>query len=141
MYAKQQCGTDLRAGGGDYELVVTDIQKPVQPGRPRRRGRLPLPARLRPAAARRGHRAAALRRRGGGPDLGENYAATPRRSPTRRPTSSSPARPGWRRTPRRRPSCIALWERGLQEWQATATRSSRPSGGLRRDHARRRRPS
>ena len=26
MYAKEKCGLDLRAGGGDYELVVTDIQ-------------------------------------------------------------------------------------------------------------------
>src|SRR4051812_10815324 len=26
MYAKEQCNLDLRAGGGDFELVVTDIQ-------------------------------------------------------------------------------------------------------------------
>jgi ABC-type nitrate/sulfonate/bicarbonate transport system substrate-binding protein len=26
MYAKEMCGLDLKAGGGDYELVVTDIQ-------------------------------------------------------------------------------------------------------------------
>jgi ABC-type nitrate/sulfonate/bicarbonate transport system substrate-binding protein len=26
MYAKEKCGLDLRTGGGDYELVVTDIQ-------------------------------------------------------------------------------------------------------------------
>jgi ABC-type nitrate/sulfonate/bicarbonate transport system substrate-binding protein len=26
MYAKEMCDLDLRAGGGDYELVVTDIQ-------------------------------------------------------------------------------------------------------------------
>ena len=26
MYAKDKCGLDLRAGGGDFELVVTDIQ-------------------------------------------------------------------------------------------------------------------
>jgi ABC-type nitrate/sulfonate/bicarbonate transport system substrate-binding protein len=26
MYAKEQCDLDLRTGGGDYELVVTDIQ-------------------------------------------------------------------------------------------------------------------
>jgi ABC-type nitrate/sulfonate/bicarbonate transport system substrate-binding protein len=26
MYAKEKCGLDLKTGGGDYELVVTDIQ-------------------------------------------------------------------------------------------------------------------
>ena len=26
MYAKEMCGLDLKAGGGDFELVVTDIQ-------------------------------------------------------------------------------------------------------------------
>ncbi len=116
---KEHCGLDLRAGGGDFELVVTDIAEPGEPGRARRRRRLPAacptsPSPSCPAVELKPlyDSKSALPRSGRRTSL-----PTPRTPRTRRPTCSSPARPGWRRTPEEATFLIELWDRGIQEWQ------------------------
>ena len=128
MYAKEMCGLDLKAGGGDYELVVTDIQNLASlVARGDADACLCLPDFAIPElssgpAQRRCTTASPPRSTGR-----RTSAATPRTPRTRRPTSSWRVRPGSRRTRRRRPSSSRCGTAASRSGRSTATRSSRPT--------------
>jgi ABC-type nitrate/sulfonate/bicarbonate transport system substrate-binding protein len=116
MYAKEMCGLDLKAGGGDYELVVTDIQNLGDlVARGDADACLCLPdfslvqlvdGTVEPLYD--GKSAAQL--------WAENFASDPQDT-THPQTNVFVAREAWvEKNPEEAAFLLALWERGLQEW-------------------------
>jgi ABC-type nitrate/sulfonate/bicarbonate transport system substrate-binding protein len=118
MYAKEMCGLDLKAGGGDYELVVTDIQNLGDlVARGDADACLCLPDFALPQMVAgtvvplyEGKSAAQL--------WAENFGSNPE-DMTHPQTNVFVAREAWvEKNPDEAAFLLALWERGLQEWQA-----------------------
>jgi ABC-type nitrate/sulfonate/bicarbonate transport system substrate-binding protein len=117
MYAKEMCGLDLKAGGGDYELVVTDIQNLGDlVARGDADACLCLPDFALPQLVAGtveplydGKSAAQL--------WAENFGSNPE-DITHPQTNVFVAREAWvEKNPDEAAFLLALWERGLQEWQ------------------------
>jgi ABC-type nitrate/sulfonate/bicarbonate transport system substrate-binding protein len=116
MYAKEMCGLDLKAGGGDYELVVTDIQNLGDlVARGDADACLCLPDFALPQLVAgtvttlyEGKSAAQL--------WAENFGSNPE-DLTHPQTNVFVAREAWvEKNPEEAAFLLALWERGLQEW-------------------------
>jgi ABC-type nitrate/sulfonate/bicarbonate transport system substrate-binding protein len=116
MYAKEMCGLDLKAGGGDYELVVTDIQNLGDlVARGDADACLCLPDFALPQLVAgtveplyEGKSAAQL--------WAENFGSNPD-DLTHPQTNVFVAREAWvEKNPEEAAFLLALWERGLQEW-------------------------
>ena len=118
MYAKQQCGTDLRAGGGDYELVVTDIQNLGDlVARGDADACLCLPDFALPQLVA-GTVQPVYDGRSAAQIWAETYGSNPTEV-THPQTNVFVAREAWvEKNPEEAAFLLALWERGLQEWQA-----------------------
>jgi ABC-type nitrate/sulfonate/bicarbonate transport system substrate-binding protein len=117
MYAKEMCDLDLKAGGGDYELVVTDIQNLGDlVARGDADACLCLPDFALPqlvagtvAPLYDGKSAAQL--------WAENFGSNPE-DLTHPQTNVFVAREAWvEKNPDEAAFLLALWERGLQEWR------------------------
>jgi ABC-type nitrate/sulfonate/bicarbonate transport system substrate-binding protein len=117
MYAKEQCDLDLRAGGGDYELVVTDIQNLGDlVARGDADACLCLPDFALPQLVAGtvqplydGKSAAQI--------WAESYGSNPSEV-THPETNVFVAREAWvEKNPEEAAFLLALWERGLQEYQ------------------------
>jgi ABC-type nitrate/sulfonate/bicarbonate transport system substrate-binding protein len=117
MYAKEQCGLDLRAGGGDFELVVTDIQNLANlVARGDADACLCLPDFAIPELSTNqikplydGQSAAQF--------WAANYASNPE-DLTHPQTNVFVAREAWvEANPDEAQFLIELWDRGIQEWQ------------------------
>ena len=117
MYAKDKCGLDLRAGGGDYELVVTDIQNLASlVARGDADACLCLPDFAIPELSSNqikplydGQAAAQF--------WAENYSSDPAVL-THPQTNVFVAREAWvEKNPEEAAFLIELWDRGIQEWQ------------------------
>ncbi len=117
VYAQKFCGLDLRAGGGDFELVVTDVQNMAS-----------LVARgdadaclCLPDFAIPGLSSGKLRPLYDGKSVAEIYAERFSNNPesmTHPQTNVFVARKAWvERNPKEAQFLIALWDRGLQEWK------------------------
>lgn len=117
MYAKQECDLDLKAGGGDFELVVTDIQNMASlVARGDADACLCLPdfsipelsgETLRPLYD--GDSAAQLWAKNYGSDATDT---------THPQTNVFVAREAWvEKNPKEAAFLIELWDRGIQEWQ------------------------
>jgi ABC-type nitrate/sulfonate/bicarbonate transport system substrate-binding protein len=117
MYAKEMCDLDLKAGGGDYELVVTDIQNLGDlVARGDADACLCLPDFALPQLVAGtvtplydGKSAAQL--------WAENFGSNPE-DLTHPQTNVFVAREAWvEKNPDEAAFLLALWERGLQEWR------------------------
>jgi ABC-type nitrate/sulfonate/bicarbonate transport system substrate-binding protein len=118
MYAKDKCDLDLRAGGGDFELVVTDIQNLSSlVARGDADACLCLPDFAIPELSSNqikplydGQSAAQF--------WAANYSSNPE-DVTHPQTNVFVAREAWvERNPDEAQFLIELWDRGIQEWQA-----------------------
>jgi ABC-type nitrate/sulfonate/bicarbonate transport system substrate-binding protein len=117
MYAKEMCDLDLRTGGGDYELVVTDIQNLASlVARGDADACLCLPDFAIPELSTNqitplydGKAAAQM--------WAENYGSNPEDT-THPQTNVFVAREAWvEKNKEEAAFLIALWDRGIQEWQ------------------------
>jgi ABC-type nitrate/sulfonate/bicarbonate transport system substrate-binding protein len=118
MYAKQFCNLDLRAGGGDYELVVTDIQNLSSlVARGDADACLCLPDFAIPELS-----SAALRPLYDAKSATQVYAehfGSNKEAFSHPQTNVFVARKAWvERNPEEANFLIALWDRGIKEWEA-----------------------
>ena len=118
MYAKQMCGLDLRPDGGDFELVVTDIQNLASlVARGDADACLCLPDFAIPELS--GNQISPLYDAKSAAQMwAENYA-TNKDDVTHPQTNVFVARKAWvEKNPDEAAFLIKLWDRGIQEWQA-----------------------
>jgi len=118
MYAKKFCDLDLRAGGGDYEVVVTDVQNMSSlVARGDADACLCLPDFAIPDLA-----GGALRPLYDGKAAAQVYAehfGSNKQADTHPQTNVFVARKAWvERNPEEANFLIALWDRGIKEWEA-----------------------
>ena len=118
MYAKQFCDLDLRAGGGDYEVVVTDIQNMASlVARGDADACLCLPDFAIPELS-----GGALRPLYDGKAASQLYAehfGSNKEASSHPQTNVFVARKAWvERNPEEANFLIALWDRGITEWEA-----------------------
>ncbi len=118
MYAKEMCDLDLQAGGGDFQLVVTDIQNLASlVARGDADACLCLPDFAIPELSTNqitplyeGKSAAQM--------WDENYASTPGEGIPHPQNNVFVARESWvEQNEEEAAFLIALWDRGIQEWQ------------------------
>jgi ABC-type nitrate/sulfonate/bicarbonate transport system substrate-binding protein len=118
MYAKKFCNLDLRAGGGDYEVVVTDVQNMSSlVARGDADACLCLPDFAIPDLA-----GGALRPLYDGKAAAQVYAehfGSNKQADSHPQTNVFVARKAWvERNPQEANFLIALWDRGIKEWEA-----------------------
>ncbi|WP_158228372.1 ABC transporter substrate-binding protein [Pseudonocardia sp. MH-G8] len=117
MYAQKFCGTDLRAGGGDYELIVTDVQNLSSlVARGDADACLCLPDFAIPDLM-----SGAVRPVYDGMSAAQMYAehfAVDKAATTHPQTNVFVARKAWvEKNPEEAQFLIALWDRGITKWQ------------------------
>ena len=117
MYAKEMCDLDLRAGGGDYELVVTDIQNLGDlVARGDADACLCLPDFALPQLVA-GTVKPLYDSKSAAQLWAENFGSNAEEL-THPQTNVFVAREAWvEKNPEEAAFLLALWERGLQEWQ------------------------
>lgn len=117
MYAKEQCGLDLRTGGGDYELVVTDIQNLASlVARGDADACLCLPDFAIPELSS-GQLTPLYDGLSAAQYWAENFGSNPEDT-THPQTNVFVARESWvEKNEEEAAFLIALWDRGIQEWQ------------------------
>ena len=117
MYAKEMCDLDLRAGGGDFELVVTDIQNLGDlVARGDADACLCLPDFALPQLVA-GTVKPLYDSKSAAQLWAENFGSNPE-DITHPQTNVFVAREAWvEKNPEEAAFLLALWERGLQEWQ------------------------
>ena len=117
MYAKEMCDLDLQAGGGDFQLVVTDIQNLASlVARGDADACLCLPDFAIPELSTNQIRPL-YDGKGAAQMWAENYSSNPD-DVTHPQTNVFVAREAWVEKNREEASfLIALWDRGIQEWQ------------------------
>lgn len=117
VYAKEFCGLDLKAGGGDFELVVTDVQNMASLVT---RGDADACLCL-PDFAIPGLSSGKLRPLYDGKSVTQLYAERFSNNPeslTHPQTNVFVARQTWvEQNPKEAQFLISLWDRGLQEWK------------------------
>jgi ABC-type nitrate/sulfonate/bicarbonate transport system substrate-binding protein len=117
MYAKEMCGLDLKAGGGDFELVVTDIQNLGDlVARGDADACLCLPDFALPQLVA-GTVEPLYEGKGAAQLWAENFGSNSE-DITHPQTNVFVAREAWvEKNPKEAAFLLALWERGLKEWQ------------------------
>jgi ABC-type nitrate/sulfonate/bicarbonate transport system substrate-binding protein len=117
MYAKEMCDLDLRAGGGDFELVVTDIQNLASlVARGDAAACLCLPDFAIPELSANQIKPL-YDAKGAAQMWAENYGSNPD-DITHPQTNVFVARESWVEKNREEATfLISLWDRGIQEWQ------------------------
>jgi ABC-type nitrate/sulfonate/bicarbonate transport system substrate-binding protein len=117
MYAKEKCGLDLKTGGGDYELVVTDIQNLASlVARGDADACLCLPDFAIPELSS-GQLTPLYDGMSAAQYWSENFASNPD-DVTHPQTNVFVARESWvEKNEEEAAFLIALWDRGIQEWQ------------------------
>jgi ABC-type nitrate/sulfonate/bicarbonate transport system substrate-binding protein len=117
MYAREMCDLDLRAGGGDFELVVTDIQNLASlVARGDAAACLCLPDFAIPELSA-GQITPLYDAKGAAQMWAENYGSNPD-DVTHPQTNVFVARESWVEKNREEATfLITLWDRGIKEWQ------------------------